>query len=95
MIKVTKKIHEGYAEYQSVDKICKKKGIEIPFKNHFGKYHYLYEDDKGNKISLVYLSMFDENWWEIYDGNKLFVDTQRFNSKKEAEKKIKQLLNRK
>lgn len=91
MNKITTKrrIHPGYNEFLE----ARKKGIEI--RQMFGKYQYLYESDKG-RISLISLPNYlrlDEILWEIYclDGN-LFEDVERFKTKKEAVKRIKELL---
>lgn len=91
-MKVEKKIHKGYAEMQNV------KAKEMGLRQLFGKYQYIYSSKKG-EISLVLLKayhLFDKSdVWEIYElsDNKLFEDTERFKTQKEAEIRIKELLN--
>jgi len=83
-MQVTKRIHHAYLELQK---------SKLP--QSFGKYQYIYSSDKG-EISLVRL--FDyvgikKSYWEIYSlEGDLFDDVERFDTKKEAEKRIKQLL---
>ena len=60
-----------------------------------GKWQYIYSSEKG-EISLVkFMNYFREGdkFWEIYclEG-KLFEDCERFDTKKDAEKRIKELL---
>jgi len=59
-----------------------------------GKHQYLYSSDKG-KISLIKIKDASDKWiWEIYSlKGELFEDIERYDSKKEAEKRIKKLLN--
>jgi len=71
-----------------------------------GKYQYLFSD-KGNTISMVQLygyplslkKSYNDTWkhfqWEIYqvDGkDNLFEDVERYNTEKQARKRIKELL---
>jgi len=89
-IKCEKTIHEGYKEWER----AKEEGSEIP--QLFGKYHYFYSSKKG-KISLIELKNYfkqGDDFWEIYSlkGN-LFEDTERFPTKKQAEKRVEELLN--
>ena len=62
----------------------------------FGKYQYTYESPKG-KISMIQLATYvPKGWvWEIhaFENKKLFTDCLRFETKKEAEKRIEELLN--
>lgn len=85
---VEKKIHLGYQEWIN----AKAKGCNI--RQCFGKYQYIYSSQK-TKISLIQVvSSFGlELIWEIYciEGD-LFDDVERFKTKKEAEKRIKELL---
>ena len=87
-IKVEKRIHEGYKEFEK----CKEKGLKI--RQMLGKYQYIYSSNKG-EISLIYLPNYfpNQSFWEIYSlkGN-LFKDVERFDTKKEAEKRIEKLL---
>ena len=91
---VQRRIHKGFEEF---NKLSKKhtKGLIC----HFGKYQYIYTCNKG-KISLIKLvasafrggRILDD--WEIYElsQNNLFDGVERFKTKKEAEKRIKELL---
>ena len=95
---VEKTIHQGYTEYQNYLKNHKVKQDKnnpflIPIQNHFGKYQYFYTS--GNKrISLIFLKVCGDSWWEIfaYENKELFEDTERFKTKKEAVKRITELL---
>jgi len=60
-----------------------------------GKFQYIYSSDKG-EVSLVKFLNYckdGDNFWEIYStkGN-LFEDVERFDSKKEAEARIREVL---
>ena len=90
-MKCKKKIHKVWKEME----IIRKKYPE-EFRNHIiSKWHYLYSSKKG-EISLIELIDYfpdSKNIWEIYDqGVNLFDDVERFATKKEAEKRIKKLL---
>jgi hypothetical protein len=84
------RIHKGYVEWEE----AKERGIDIP--QMFGKYQHIFSSEKG-VISLILLknySLFDkQDFWEIYclEGN-LFEDTERFDTKEEAIKRIKEFL---
>jgi len=85
---VIKKIHAGWTEYQNTDEKFKNS-----FKPIFHKWQYIYKDDDMS-ISLVKFERFyDEAPWEIYQltGKSLFDDVERFKTKKDAEKRIKEL----
>jgi hypothetical protein len=91
-IKKTKKIHEGYKNYEVLLKSGKiNKDFQI-----FEKYQYFYTSKKG-KISLIQFSnnllLYSPYNWEIYclEGN-LFEDVERFKTQKDAEKRIRGLL---
>jgi len=74
-----KTTHKAYAELE-------KSGYD----SFIGKYHYFYSSPKG-EISLIQLTR--EPAWEIYSlKGKLFQDVERFKTKKEAENRIKDLL---
>lgn len=98
MIKVTKRVHNGWIEWE---KIRSNPEFQKQFPAHpngmFGKWQYIYSSDKG-EISLVQLLNYsfdnNEDVWEIYElsANKLFEDVKRFRTKKQAEKRIKELL---
>jgi hypothetical protein len=57
-----------------------------------GKWHYIYESQKGIISLIVLLDYFRDgvDWWEIH-GNPI-EDVERFLSKEEAEVRIKELL---
>lgn len=92
-MEVERKIHHAWEEWQKIPLKIKKKflcGVD----GYTGKYHYIYTSEKG-QISLVKLRMgFGSSWmWEILCFKKnLFEDVERFTTKKEAEKRIKELL---
>ena len=89
-MKVTKRIHHIWREYEYF-----KDKIPVPYDPIIGKYQYIYESQKG-KISLVELPDYFRNGitlWEIYSlKGQLFSDIERYTSKEEAEKRIKELL---
>jgi hypothetical protein len=95
-----KRIHQGWVEQKKVKqfyKDLKKKTGFIP-SEMFGKWQYLYRSEKG-EISLIRINIttFEKNrprkWvWEMWSDEKLFSDVQRFKTKKEAEKRIKEYL---
>lgn len=94
-MEVTKRIHKGWEEWEKL----KKERPELiegmtQMKSLFGKYQYIYTSHLG-EISLVHLIIFEDNYWGIMElsANNLFTDVEKFNSKKEAEKRIKELLN--
>ena len=82
-LQVEKKIHPGLSEK--------------PFlgRNVIGKFQYIYSSAKG-KISLIELPDYFRDvidLWEIYSlEGDLFEDVDRFTSKEDAEKRIKELL---
>ena len=98
-IKVTKMIHPMWENHQdALKKIPEYKKLMV--KSYpmgiIGKWKVDYESKKG-KISLI---NFPQDFkhkklvWEIYayENEKLFSDVERFDSKKEAEKRIEELL---
>jgi hypothetical protein len=88
-MKITRRIHPGFEEFQ--------RGIKagITMKQVFGKYQYIYEGENG-KISLISLPnylRYGQNRWEIYClGGNLFDDVEVFITKKEAVKRINNLI---
>jgi len=88
-MKITKRIHSGYAELESTHR------QGLPIKQKFGKYQYIYSE-KGRKISLVLLKDYfhnGEDIWEMcYSKKNLFEYIVRFKTQKEAEKWIKETL---
>ena len=87
-LQIEKRIHRAWKELQhsplkdKIPSIC-------------GKYQYIYTTDKG-QISLVELKDYfrdGKDLWEIYSlKGDLFEDVERFDSKEEAEIKIKEIL---
>lgn len=102
-MKVERKIHHGWIEHQNTSEHFKQITQMKNPNGMFGKWQYIYSDNKGNKISLVHLDMrfkgfqinsWDE-WWEIYQlegKDNLFEDVEKFGTKKKAEVRIKELL---
>lgn len=87
-MEVEKVIHKGFDEWASLPSEKKKL---IP--NFFGRYQYLYKTKKG-EIDLIFLRNMAYNieMWEIYSKDTLFKGVERFKTKKEAEKRIRELL---
>ena len=88
-MKIVKKIHKGYKEFEE----AKKKGFKIP--QIIGKYHYIFSNSRG-RISLIKeirTHNQSPSFWEIYclDGN-LFEDCERFPTKEKAIEKTKEYL---
>ena len=87
-MKITQKIHKIFEELEKLKE--EEKEIKI-----VGKWQYIYENEKG-EISLIELPNYfldNKTLWEIYClKGGLFDDVERFESKKEAEKRIKELL---
>lgn len=93
---VTRRIHQGWEEWQKTDLKNSpywKKLRKIRPNGYFGKYQYIYESPKG-QIDLIFLygDLRKENIWEIYSDETLFPDVQRFRTKKDAEARIKYYL---
>lgn len=94
-IKVTKRVHPSYIETKTMNK---KMGlVNARHVRHFeGKYQYIFESNKG-KISMIELmnAFYAETnqIWEIYclEGD-LFEDIERFPTRREAKKRIMELL---
>jgi len=89
-MKVKRILHKGYIEFV----LAKEKGID--FDQYFGKYHYVYSEGK-KEISLVKLKdCFKNSWfWEIAKLKGKGVDgdsIERFKTKKDADKRIKELM---
>lgn len=88
---VRRKIHQGWIEWERMPKPMKRK-----LRQMFGKYQYIYSSNKG-EIDLILLKGLwglgdKQDFWEIYSNDTLFQDTKRFDTKKQAEKEIKELL---
>lgn len=90
-IKIKKRIHKGWKEYQNIKKIKP----DFKLKNIFGKYQYIYSDGKS-EISLVYLDygdIYDNPFWEIFCiKGDLFIDVIRFKTQEEADETIRLML---
>jgi len=71
------------------------KKIHGGLRETFGKFQYIYSSEKG-RISLILLKDYfkkGNDIWEIFSGGDLFEDTERFATKKKAEKRISEVLN--
>lgn len=83
------RIHRGYAEFE----LAREKGHKI--EEIFGKYQFIFSSEKG-KISLIQLKNYwydGKDVWEIYSlEGDLFEDTERFDTKEEAEVRVRELL---
>jgi hypothetical protein len=92
MMKVEKKVNRMWQEWNSMPAKLQK---EIRWNVSFiGKWQYSYSSERG-KIDMIRMSegFPKKTFWEIccLEGN-LFGDTERFDTKKEAERRIRQLL---
>jgi len=87
-MKIEKRVHPGYEEYQLLDKQIKKL-----LKPIFGKWQYIITSEKGTISLISFVRFYEDAPWEIYclEGN-LFDDINRFKTKQEAMKVIKDLL---
>jgi len=96
-MKVRKLIHKGWKEWAEKMPMNLKEKSMFGVEGWAGKYQYIFSSDKG-EISLVRLKVGGLNkpfWlWEIMEisANGLFDDVERFSTKKEAEKRIGDLL---
>ena len=68
--------------------------LKIPPKHAILKHlHYLYIDEKtGYLVSLVKGSIITFDKYEIFDGERLFRDVERYDTLEEAEKRIIELV---
>lgn len=89
-MKLEKRVHRGYLEWQ------RSFGEAQEFPRLFGKWQYFYSSEKG-EISLIQLKQYTimgEDQWEILSlEGELFEDVERFDTKREAMRRIKELLN--
>lgn len=94
-IKVKRRIHNGWKEWQTVPAYMKNKLSSFGKDGWVGKWQYLYSISDA-EISLVHIDVFFGKGfvWEIYQisGKQLFEDVERFPTKKAAEVRIKELL---
>jgi hypothetical protein len=89
MIQVKRQIHQMYTGWQ----LTRHLAPDLMRKPLIGKYQYLYFKNKL-RISLVELPdylLYGKDVWEICGGG-LTEDVERFDSKEEAEVRIKELL---
>lgn len=91
-MKVQKLIHKKWKE---ANEINKDKETSLHLDSVIGKYQYIYSGKKGT-ISLIELTNFFQDnvtLWEIYSTKGDLIDViERFDSKKEAEIRIAQIL---
>jgi len=96
-MKVKRLIHKGWKEWNNLIPEELKKKSMFGKEGWAGKYQYIYSSEKG-EISLARLKVggYEKPFWmwEIMElsSNNLFEDVERFMTKKEAEKRIKELL---
>ena len=96
-MKVKRLIHKGWEEWENLMPNKLKEKSIFGKEGWAGKYQYIFSSDKG-EISLVKLKVGGLKklfWmWEImgFSANNLFKGTERFMRKKQAEKRIKELL---
>lgn len=89
-LEVTKEtnFHNGYVEWD----LAKEEGHNL--KQLFGKYHFIFTSKKG-KISLIQFKRFidKKGYWEMFclEGD-LFDETESFDNRHEAQKRIMELL---
>lgn len=94
-MKVERRIHQVWKEWEkyNIAELMASQGLSSnPL---IGKYQYIYSSDKG-RISLVELPDYFRDGitlWEIYcQEGDLFEDIERFDTKEEADIRIKELL---
>ena len=87
MIKIERRLHQGWIEFDRLPEKIKQK---LPSsKGYFGKYQNIYtQGDK--KISLIRVKGYRGFVWEIYSFET--KDVLEFKTKKEAVRKIMRLL---
>lgn len=94
-MKVKKRLHHTHRLYREIKK--KDPQTTIPEPKWIGAWHYIYSSEKGS-LSLVSLPnylMDGKTRWElqVLTGDiPLKGDREKFNSKKAAERRIKELL---
>lgn len=93
---VLRLLEEGYyiaSVDEPYDGILRLK-LRIPLKHAALKHlHYLYMDAKtGYSVSLIHGGITTLGKYEIYDGEKLINDVERYDSLQEAEKRIIELV---
>lgn len=87
-MEIKRRIHNGWLSGEKI----KISGLQQMFE----KYQYIYSQD-DNEISLIQFTprIYDKFCWEIWQikgKTELFEDVERFVSKEDAEKRIKELL---
>ena len=85
-MKIEKREHQMWKEFEAVKK-------SMPSANRlFGQWQYIYSSDKGEISLIELLTSYKMNWeTHCFEGN-LFEDCEQFNTKEEAEVRIKELL---
>lgn len=96
-LKVERREHRAHQEIRLANAQRKAEGsppLNLEYLEMFGKYQYTFSNEIG-EISLIHIQtgLSKKKLWEIYclRGN-LFEDVERFATKKEAEKRIRELL---
>lgn len=96
-MRIEKRIHKGWEEWENLPEDFKKEMMEkFGTTGYFGKYQYIYT--KGflwwkKRISLIQLTNYYHDGidlWEIFCFNSI-IGTERFQTKEQAEKRIKEL----
>ncbi len=84
------RIHNGYVEWDEANEDFKK-----DFPSLFGKYHHTFTSEKG-AVSMIKLRNHlggEEDYWEIFCiKGELFEDVERFDTKAEAMRRVRELL---
>lgn len=91
-MKIKRRINNGWLEVNSLTE--EQKEILTFTLDLFGKYQYICSSKKG-RISLIHImtGVSRKKLWEIYSlKGDVFEDIERFATKKEAMKRIKELL---
>lgn len=96
-MKVERRIHSGWEEWQRIPEKTKKTLSSLSNKGWCGKYQYICtSDDESKRISLVHIDvgLSPHRWvWEIYClRGAMFEDVERFKTKKQAMIMIRGLL---
>src|SRR5438105_4627801 len=93
-MKVERREHQGWKDEQRINREHPELLTDFPMLvGMFGRWQYIYTGAKG-RISLVELhTLYRSAPWEIYclEG-ELFEDVERFNTKDEAEERVKELM---
>jgi hypothetical protein len=96
-VKVKKEVHPIWKSCEYLKRTNKEYAKRSRKYNIFivGKYVYRFSSKKG-EISMITIpnDLYKKRIWEIYagDNKKLFEDVERYNTKKQAEKRVMSLL---